>query len=49
VATPDLEVGAIEVRCPDADSAAAARIAIAAALAARRAVLPVEVNGWARG
>ncbi|MFN8137531.1 MAG: MFS transporter [Propionicimonas sp.] len=49
VATPDLEVGAIEVRCPDADSAAAARLAIAAALGARQVVLPVEVNSWARG
>ena len=44
VATEELEIGSVEVRCPDAATTARARILIVAALAERAATLVFEVT-----
>ena len=44
VATEELEIGSVEVRCPDAATTARARILIVAALAERATTLVFEVT-----
>ncbi|CAL8969579.1 hypothetical protein PROP_00577 [Propionicimonas sp. T2.31MG-18] len=48
VATPELEIGSIEIRCRDSADVLAVRAEILSALAEREAGLSFEVTPWAR-